>query len=985
MTWISEETLPFTPNVNISFSQLQDNEVYFHDRGTNFWKYNLSTKVYTQLADRHADLASNICLPLHYRTATGKIYTCARNRAIFIYDIASNTWSKSSTTPTTYGTFRIYAICFQDDDTIWAWVEKSTDIETKCFKYVPSTDTWTAYPGYWAHPWPEVYMFEATFWNGMPHTAPVSGGSFSFLRYNIGGDSYNRPFASTSYQMMYAVSADPWKLWFYDKSGSEYGYYNLDDSGIYADQFSTVPGLTKAYHAAFRDYATGKAAIADVVPYPDALMSEFFTPSDPIHPYVEIAGLDVTDYILAIHTERGEDAELAEATAGVCQLTCDNRNGDFSPENVGGAFYPDLRIGAIVKVYDKAIGGAPGNISRQIAASTDDCDRSKGPANEWNLTVGQVQAGYQSSDYRQKGAGLRFTNITIPKGAIIDQAYLTLRSRLNKSAGPCNTRISAEKVDNAPTFADDRWAFDDRYANNTATVDWDNIPAWTTGEDYNSPDIKTVIQAIIDREGWASGQAIVIFWEDFEYRTTVLEARRAAHSFDTDPDNAPKLVIEYQIPIPINYDLFKGRIDNIDPLAEKGNPYAYINALDGMDDMKGTKISTVLRTNTDIGTLAGDVLDAVAWPAGDRDLDAGSDVLQLGWFHKNDGLGSMHVLESVENGRFFISPTGIATFHNRHHRLTGAGLVSQYDFGEKSIELDYEYNKRLVKNVINLRGRRYYAGAGATLFSGYDLATIESDLVWSAHAGDAGAPYIPQQRSLTLWADMNAPLADYDTLVKGTHWNANTEPDKSGVDVSDDITLVQTQYGQSVKMVFTNGGTVGAYLVAPDSPPLGAPSGRTALVYGTLYGEEVMAITDEDGASQTAYGIRSLDLDLPFKSNPNDIVSYAQYLKRKYKDAVPRAVSVKIAHRTDWPDTAIKIQCLTREIGDRITLASSRLGFDRDFYINKVVQDYAFNEGGFVAETTFYVERAAGTVEEVFWILGEVGFSELGETTYLGF
>lgn len=184
----------------------------------------------------------------------------------------------------------------------------------------------------------------------------------------------------------------------------------------------------------------------------------------------------------------------------------------------------------------------------QIGAGTDDCDRSKGPANEWNLAGGNFQAGYQSSDYRQKGAGARFTNITIPKGATIDQAHLTLRSRLNKAAGPCRTRISAENVDNAPTFIDDCWVFDDRYANNTATVDWDSIPAWTTDEEYDSPDIKTVIQAIIDRPGWASGNAIVIFWEDFEYRSNGLERRRAAYSYDNDPDKAPKLVIEFSVP-----------------------------------------------------------------------------------------------------------------------------------------------------------------------------------------------------------------------------------------------------------------------------------------------------------------------------------------------------------------------------------------------------------------------------------------------------
>ena len=571
----------------------------------------------------------------------------------------------------------------------------------------------------------------------------------------------------------------------------------INDDGTIAGQVDYFEFDTTGAYSSMIKVSTNVYAIAYLGPGNDGWLKTIGLTElpDRIYVFLQPANIELTapsyPTVLACHIERGEDAELAEATTGVCQLTCDNHNGDFSPENVAGQYYPDLQIGMVIEVFE-IFGG-------------------------------------------------------------------------------------------------------------------------------------------------------------------------------------------------VRYDIFKGRIDNIDPLAEKGDPYAYINVLDGMDDMKGTEVSTALRTNTDSGTLVDDVLTAVAWAAGDRELDAGVDVLQLGWFHKIDALAAIRVLERVENGRFFVSPAGIATWHNRHHRLTGNGLVSQYDFAEKSIELDYEYTKRLVKNVINLRGRRYYAGGGATLFSGYDLATIESDLIWSAHAGDAGAPYVPQQTSLTLWADMNAPLAAYDTLVKGTHWNANTEPDKSGVDVSADVTLVQTQYGQSVKMVFTNAGSVGAYLVVPDTPPLGAPDNRTVLVYGTLYGEEVMAISEEDATSQTDYGKRSMALDLPFKSNPNDILSYAQYLKRKYKDAVPRAVSVKIAHRTDWPDTSIKIQCLTREIGDRITLASSRLGFDRDFYINKVVQDYAFNEGGFVAEATWYVERAAGTVEEIFWILGEVGFSEIGETTVLGF
>ena len=445
-----------------------------------------------------------------------------------------------------------------------------------------------------------------------------------------------------------------------------------------------------------------------------------------------------------------------------------------------------------------------------------------------------------------------------------------------------------------------------------------------------------------------------------------------------------KYITIYEVYGGVRYDHFKGKIDKIVPHPEKDNQVCFILAVGGMDDMAQVEIKTVLRTDTETGELAGDVLDAVGWPAGDRDIDTGVDTLQLGWFHKKKGLAAMRELELTEHGRFYIGPTGKAVWENRHARLTGDSLVSQHDFEETMCEIAYEWAKRLVYNEVIVRGRRYFVG-GATLWSGYDLATLDDALIYSAHAGDTGAPYIPQASSLTLWAEFQAPLESFEALVLDTHYSANTSPDGTGVDVGADITLSATQYGQCIKLKFTNGGTVGAYLTAPSSPPLGAPTDRTILVYGILYSEEVMTVTEEDAASQTAYGKRSLTIDSRFKSNPNDILSQAQFLKARYKDAVPRAVSVRLIARTAWPDDTIRIQCLDRHISDRITLKSALLGIDADYFINKVVQDYVIQEAGIVHTTEWFVERVSGGYEGVFWLLGVVGFSELGETTLLGF
>lgn len=185
-------------------------------------------------------------------------------------------------------------------------------------------------------------------------------------------------------------------------------------------------------------------------------------------------------------------------------------------------------------------------ITRQVGASSDDCDRELGLDNFLLINSSQ-EAGYRGSGRDRIGGGMRFTNITIPQGATINGAHLTLKAASSYSGTDCNTRISAEDVDDAPTFADDKAAFDARWAaRTTARVDWDNIPEWTPGTDYNSPEIKTVIQEIVDRGGWASGQAIVIFWEDYEDRSThATDCYRTAYPWDVDPSYAPKLVIDY--------------------------------------------------------------------------------------------------------------------------------------------------------------------------------------------------------------------------------------------------------------------------------------------------------------------------------------------------------------------------------------------------------------------------------------------------------
>ncbi len=181
--------------------------------------------------------------------------------------------------------------------------------------------------------------------------------------------------------------------------------------------------------------------------------------------------------------------------------------------------------------------------SWRVVGSTNDCRWIQVP-NTWGTAVTAQDVGaHNGSNYRY-GGGMRFQNVTIPGEAEITEAYLTLRAAGGFGSN-CNTRISGDDTDDAATFGTQA-NFSTRWnARTTARVDWDAIAPWVPGSYYDSPDIKDIIQEIVDRGGWNSGQDIAIFWDDFDDRSPHAGNRKWAYSWDQSPGTAPLLVVTY--------------------------------------------------------------------------------------------------------------------------------------------------------------------------------------------------------------------------------------------------------------------------------------------------------------------------------------------------------------------------------------------------------------------------------------------------------
>ncbi len=163
--------------------------------------------------------------------------------------------------------------------------------------------------------------------------------------------------------------------------------------------------------------------------------------------------------------------------------------------------------------------------------------------------------GYNGATNYKIGGGMKFNNVTIPPGSIISAANLSLKASSSHAEDTVNARITGGKELNPAVFSNiadyqSRRGTVVGGADNTkittAQVDWDAIDHWIGGAWYDSPDITTIIQEIINQTGWISGKNLVLFADDHDDRTThVNPTIRAAEYYDHSPAGAPKLHIEY--------------------------------------------------------------------------------------------------------------------------------------------------------------------------------------------------------------------------------------------------------------------------------------------------------------------------------------------------------------------------------------------------------------------------------------------------------
>jgi len=173
-------------------------------------------------------------------------------------------------------------------------------------------------------------------------------------------------------------------------------------------------------------------------------------------------------------------------------------------------------------------------VSVRVSASSDDAgEAGNGSVILINKTI---KLGFNNDD----PAGFRFNGLTIPQGATINSADIQFTANGN-DADATSLTIFGEDADNAVTFTTATNNISSR-TQTTASVAWNSLPSWTdnaAGTAQKTSDLKTIVQEIVDRSGWSSGNSM-----SFIITGT---GKRTVDTYDESSSTAALLSITYSI------------------------------------------------------------------------------------------------------------------------------------------------------------------------------------------------------------------------------------------------------------------------------------------------------------------------------------------------------------------------------------------------------------------------------------------------------
>jgi hypothetical protein len=133
--------------------------------------------------------------------------------------------------------------------------------------------------------------------------------------------------------------------------------------------------------------------------------------------------------------------------------------------------------------------------------------------------------------------GMRWVGLAVPPGSTITAAWIQFSAKESQSE-VTNLNFRAQAADAAPAFTTGRNNVGAR-PRTSSVVTWSPV-AWNAGEigaNQRTPDLKSIIQEVVNRPGWAINSPLAIIVDGSGHRTT--------WAWDGNALQAPLLHVEY--------------------------------------------------------------------------------------------------------------------------------------------------------------------------------------------------------------------------------------------------------------------------------------------------------------------------------------------------------------------------------------------------------------------------------------------------------
>ena len=197
-------------------------------------------------------------------------------------------------------------------------------------------------------------------------------------------------------------------------------------------------------------------------------------------------------------------------------------------------------------------------------------------------------------DGADQTVGMRFQNLTVPPGATITSAYIEFETDETSNIDPSNLTIYGQADDNPSAFTTVAGNISSR-TTTSASVSW-SPETWSTLDvKHQTGNLSSIVQEIIDRGGWSSGNAMVFIVEG--------TGRRVAESYDGESTAAPLLVIEYCEGAPPNIVSFQQGINGYSSTID-----TYIEEISSTADNSAASTLIVDRRLNDTNNNQGQIL-----------------------------------------------------------------------------------------------------------------------------------------------------------------------------------------------------------------------------------------------------------------------------------------------------------------------------------------------------------------------------------------